>query len=137
VPFSPAQHDPHDHRTGQRLPARPVRAAPAVPLDELVPLGDPVHLLAVDVNGAESAVLHGARRLLERARPRIVARFSAVRLRQAGEDPVLVLAAWRGFGYDVRVLDEDGHHDDAAIVALCDARAQPGGGWVVLGLRPA
>lgn len=45
---------------------------PAVKLDDVFPLADPLHVIKIDVEGAEHLVLRGMRRLLEERRPALV-----------------------------------------------------------------
>lgn len=52
------------------------RTVPCLALDQIVPAGQPVHLVKIDVEGAEYNALLGCEALLRRNRPVIVSEFS-------------------------------------------------------------
>ena len=70
--------------TQEAPPEAPVLRVPVVPLDEALEGADRPALLAADVEGAELAVLRGARRMLGRARPVIAIEACGRHLQRAG-----------------------------------------------------
>jgi FkbM family methyltransferase len=126
-----------DHRVGALTGERPLVRVPSVTLDEVA--GDAeVGLLKLDTQATEHVALRGARKLVERCRPLILAEFWPAGIREMGDDPLAVLRGYADLGYDRRVLEEDGldSASDEEVVARVDARPAPFGGFVTLELRP-
>jgi FkbM family methyltransferase len=73
----------HDHSTEwnvlghdvEGIPTRQVLEVPAVSLDSWFPMGESLHFVKIDVEGAEGLVLAGMRRLLRDARPALAVEF--------------------------------------------------------------
>jgi hypothetical protein len=72
------------------------------PLDDLVAGGvvPPPHLVKIDVEGAERAVLSGATDTLSRYRPPVVVEFSCPNCANAGYDRREIVELLRAAGYD-------------------------------------
>jgi hypothetical protein len=72
------------------------------PLDDLVADGvvPPPHLVKIDVEGAERAVLSGAVNTLSRYRPPVVVEFSCPNCANAGYDRMEIVNSLRAAGYD-------------------------------------
>lgn len=84
----------------------------AVPPDLVVPPALPVHLIKVDVEGWEMKALRGARRIIERWRPRIVCEFSPPALQGAsGVSGEAFLAHFKDLGYRFEVIRDGGNLD--------------------------
>jgi FkbM family methyltransferase len=88
-----------DHRAFDSGDGRKAIEVPIVALDDLPALAGRVDLVKIDVQGAEAAVLRGARRLIERNRDHLVmlVEFWPQGIRLAGDDPAEVIAALEGF----------------------------------------
>ncbi|MBO0835251.1 MAG: FkbM family methyltransferase, partial [Actinobacteria bacterium] len=79
---------------------------PTFPLDGLV--NGPVHLLKVDVEGAEGLVFRGARRTIERYRPIVLSELSCEMLQRVSGMPAgEYLQAFVDLGYTINVIDPD------------------------------
>ncbi len=108
-----------------------------IPLDLfLEDRGCPVlHLVKIDVEGAELAVLKGMRRSLAKSEVRrLIIEFCAGKLRKAGTEPTTLLSWLRETGFRINVIDErrglqplqaskllrrlSGHHDHVNL--LCE-----------------
>jgi FkbM family methyltransferase len=96
--LAPGAQAPPGHRTTR---------VPVVALDQEEMPGR-VALLKIDVEGAEPQVLRGARRLLERDRPRVLAEVNPNALRRAGVGPSDAIAFMQDLGYDAHRLGKDG-----------------------------
>jgi FkbM family methyltransferase len=96
-----------DHRSGAHLSADGDIEVEAIRLDDVLAHAA-VDVLKVDVEGAETLVLRGARRLVERSR-RLVA---VVEFRDqphlSGESPAEVLAFYESLGFELCLLRRDG-----------------------------
>ncbi len=70
----------------------------------------PVHLVKLDIEGAEPAALEGMARLLERNKTvRLIVEYIPHILERAGENPRQFLERMRGLGFTIRVVtDKDG-----------------------------
>jgi FkbM family methyltransferase len=81
----------------------------AAAIDDLVPAGQPIHLVKMDIEGAEMRALQGMRRLLESQRPQLIFEYFPHMLRHIGGiEPAALLHAVRAHGYDIRVIERDG-----------------------------
>jgi len=108
----------------------------AVALDDLSMAGlvaEP-NLIKIDAEGAELAVLQGARGLLRRARPivllathvlapsgRVIVHRTATETEGKNTHPQCV-ALLQGLGYSIRALDSSDERDAGELLALPDAR---------------
>jgi FkbM family methyltransferase len=97
--LAPGTSPPLGHQTSR---------VPVVALDA-EDLPGRVALLKIDVEGAEPQALRGARRLLERDRPKVLAEINTTALRRAGGGPDDAVGFMRGIGYDAFRL-QDGLH---------------------------
>jgi FkbM family methyltransferase len=79
------------------------------PLDALLPAGEAVHVMKIDVEGHEAEVLQGARRLIAGS-PRIlvVMEWSLAQMREAGHEPAAVLSLVGELGLSPCELCGDG-----------------------------
>jgi hypothetical protein len=78
-----------------------------VPLDEVVPRGQRVDLVKIDVEGAELAVLEGmARVIADSPELAIIAEFGPSHLKAAQVSPEAWLSAFRNYGFEAFVIDE-------------------------------
>jgi len=95
-----------------------------VSLDELFAsgsLGDHIHLVKVDVQGAEELVLNGARKILTECRPIILMEVEPHRLRNMGTEPSHLLESLeRNYGYELRAIEANGPASIEDIVALAE-----------------
>ena len=86
-----------------------VTAVQAAAIDDLVSAGQPIHLVKMDIEGAELRALQGMKRLLESQRPRLIFEFFPHMLRHIGGiEPAALLQAVRAHGYDIQVIERDG-----------------------------
>lgn len=68
----------------------------------------PCALIKIDVQGAEAAVIEGARETIRRARPALFVEIDDDALRQQGSSAAALLAILRDMGYSPSVFDADG-----------------------------
>lgn len=128
-----------DHRVDTLQGERSVLAVRAVRLDDVVPDGVRVSVIKLDTQATEDRVLAGARGLLARDRPVVLAEFWPQGIRERGEDPAAVLAGYRTLGYRIEVpLDPELQKlgDEALVDAVHAIPGNPHGGFVTLRLRP-
>ncbi len=96
-----------DHRTFDSGDGRPSIPVDCVRLDDLVPVGRPVRLVKIDVQGHEQAVLAGSRRIIDESPDiHVVMEYWPYGLRQAGSDPEQLLRFIRELG--LVALDMEG-----------------------------
>ena len=77
-----------------------------VALDKMLADEPHIHLVKMDIEGAEPLALAGMTRLLERHRPLLFTEFHPVSLRDvSGFEPEDYLRALRALGYDLHVID--------------------------------
>lgn len=76
-------------------------------LDDLLPDGT-VHVLKIDIEGAEGLALMGASRLLRNCRPQIFMEFVPALLTKMGTPPADVLGMIKQHGYSIYLIDEKG-----------------------------
>jgi FkbM family methyltransferase len=128
-----------DHRTGTHIAGREHLRVPAVRLDDVVPATADVRLVKLDTQATEHVALRGAAALLERCRPVLLAEFWPQGLRERGDDPLAVLAAYAALGYRRSVVEEPawGGLGDAELAERVHARPAPFGGFVTLRLDRA
>ncbi|HEX3617147.1 MAG TPA: FkbM family methyltransferase [Solirubrobacteraceae bacterium] len=82
---------------------------PAVTLDDIAGTQErPISLLKIDVQGAETMVLAGARRLIETHRPAIFVEVDPASLARSGSSPEELVAALTSIGYQPRRLTRRG-----------------------------
>lgn len=139
VSLAEATTNTGDHRAGVHVEGRTELSVRAVRIDDLVPAGADVRLIKLDTQATEHVALRGARETVARCRPVILAEFWPQGVRNLGEDPVAVLAEYRGLGYDFEVIEDpslDGM-GDAELVAAVGARPGLEGGFVTLRLTPS
>ncbi|MBC7939432.1 MAG: FkbM family methyltransferase [Chitinophagaceae bacterium] len=95
-----------DHRTYDDGRGRRQAAIRAVSLDGFLPPGEPVHLIKLDVQGAEYGVLQGARRVLEgNADIALIMEFWPFGLRQSGVGAGMLLDLLGSMGFSWRRTD--------------------------------
>jgi FkbM family methyltransferase len=66
-----------------------------------------VHLIKMDIEGNEMHALRGARKLIERDHPAVIAELNAVCLARDGAKPSDIIELLTTSGYSVRFLDND------------------------------
>ncbi len=72
----------------------------------------PVHLVKMDIEGAEPAALEGMKELLKRnGALRLVLEYVPHILKRAGEDPIEILERLRGLGFAIRLITNDALQD--------------------------
>lgn len=72
-------------------------------------LGERIHLVKIDVQGAEEMVLKGSANVLARCRPTVLMEVEPRRLRNMGTDPYQLLKHLEtDFGYTIRAIEGDG-----------------------------
>lgn len=105
--------DHQTHPVGHGLPDRAARLVPMVRLDEV--LGDtPVDMVKIDAQGFDHEVfagLHGT--LAASPAPTLMIEFWLEGMEQRGVSVDATLAAYRGAGYEVGLLADDGSHHPA------------------------
>ena len=107
---------------GEAIPPA-AEIVPAMPADSLVPDGRRIHLVKLDVEGAEHTALLGATRLLERDRPHLVSEFSPTLMPGiSGVSGAEYLDWIRARGYAIGTVGKDGtvpaaDQDNDAIMA--------------------
>lgn len=90
-------------------------------------------ILKIDVQGYESAVLHGACSVIEQERPTIAFEYNQAQMSAAGYDPTELLDSLDEWGYNTYLADE--HRGDvvrlggAGISAWCDGEKADGSGF--------
>lgn len=100
--FSSLHSRPTDELERYKLQVVETVSARMRPLDDLVSGGvvPPPHLVKIDVEGAERAVLAGARETLSRYQPPVVVEFSCPNCANAGYDRMEIVEFLRAAGYD-------------------------------------
>lgn len=78
------------------------------PLDEIIPAQQQVHLIKIDVEGAEAKVIAGATRTIGMWRPDIVVEVSNSYLKQMGSSGAELCEAFFQFGYSMYHIDWKG-----------------------------
>jgi FkbM family methyltransferase len=77
------------------------------PLDDLLPVGERVDLVKIDVEGAELAVLAGMQRIIaENPYLVVIAEFGPSHLRATNTDPEYWFSSFRNQGFEPLVIDE-------------------------------
>ncbi len=77
------------------------------PLDELMPEGEPVHVVKIDVEGAELDVLAGMPRILaNNPQITVIAEFGPSHLARTGITPEMWFDAFAAHGFDAYAVDE-------------------------------
>lgn len=107
-----------DHRIEVRADEREVVEVEAVALDDILP--PRLDVLLLDTQATEHVALRSARRLLTRGETVVFAEFWPLGLREAGTDPLAVLAEYRAAGLSVSLVEApglDAGADDEAILA--------------------
>ncbi len=69
------------------------------PLDDIIPHSTPVGFIKLDVEGAESLVLNGAKRIMTSDRPLVFCEFNDIVLRDAGSSADELLREFADLGY--------------------------------------
>jgi len=92
-----------DHHTYDDGEGRPFVLVEAIALDEHIPIGRPIHFVKIDVQGAELAVLKGAKRMLrENHDVKILFEYWPYGLRAAGHEPSDLLSFLQDLGFTIR-----------------------------------
>lgn len=98
-----------DHRLFAADERRSTIRVDAGPLDRLAEIPQVVHVVKMDIQGAEMRALEGMRGVLERNRDVVlVTELWPDGLRRAGTDPRAFVQALRTLGFGLHVLAEDG-----------------------------
>lgn len=111
----------------------------ATRLDDLLGGLDRLDVVKIDIEGGELRALRGARGLLERFRPHVLAEHSPDLLRQVSRaEPEELLGLWAGLGYTATVLLPDAHPEPVPLEvgALEAARERAASDHVDLHLAP-
>jgi FkbM family methyltransferase len=74
-------------------------------LDNIIPENQPVHLVKIDVEGAEMLVLQGASRILHAYKPLIIFEFGLGGSDVYGTTPEKLFPFLKKFGYDIFLLE--------------------------------
>lgn len=91
-----------DHRSYEPSEARASVAVPALALDDFVSGRFDVHLIKMDIQGAELAAVRGARRILSSARaPVCLLEYWPYGLLSAGHDPEDLIAELQSAGFEL------------------------------------
>jgi len=78
-----------------------------VPLDELLADAGPIHVIKLDVEGAEVSALRGAQRLItESPELTLFCELNPTALRRAGVTPAELLHTLGDLGFQARAIDE-------------------------------
>lgn len=121
-----------DHRVGMVDPARRTVAVEALRLDDVLP--DRVDMILMDTQASEHVALRGARELLARSRPITFVEFWPGGIRDAGGDPVAVLAEYGEMGLTVQGAEGELPADPTALVRAVEEAELP---FTTLRLLPA
>lgn len=103
-----------------------VMAVQAVTVDSLIPPGQRINVMKIDIEGSEMRAFRGMTRLLTEQRPVILLEYFPHMLRSVGGiDPVEVLSLLRGYGYTLHPVtgthpEETAALTDAAIASLME-----------------
>jgi FkbM family methyltransferase len=112
------------------------KQARAVAVDDVIPPGEPVHVIKMDIEGSEFRALCGMTRLLKEQRPILLFEFFPRLLRDVGRvNPETLLDTVRVFHYDVWRAEEVGKRDPQPITNA-EAIALAGDQYVDLVARP-
>jgi FkbM family methyltransferase len=76
-------------------------------LDSILPEGTPVHLIKLDVEGAEAKALRGMQRILEEFHPHLLVEVSADYLRELGDSEETLSSFLKTLGYDAYLIAWD------------------------------
>ncbi len=138
VVLAEATSNTGDHRAGVQVDGRSQLTVPAVRIDDVVGGDVRVGLVKLDTQATEHVALRGARELLARCRPVVLAEFWPKGVRDLGEDPGAVLREYAALRYRRTVLEDPalGALDDAELIERVHARPGLEGGWVTLRLDP-
>lgn len=91
------------------------QTVPCLALDQLIPFGQRVDLIKIDVEGAEYNALSGCERILRTSRPVVVSEFSPGMLPGiSGVSGEAYLRWLSGFGYKLRALGSEGVPDTSS-----------------------
>jgi FkbM family methyltransferase len=95
-----------DHRSYRRAnaPDSKVIRVPIVKVDDVL-AGQSVDLVLTDTQSFDHLVIKGMGDLVERCHPTMLVEFWTEGLVELGADPCAVIEFYRGFGYEVSVLD--------------------------------
>lgn len=107
-----------DHHTYDSGEGRRTISVPAVRIDDLIQPGRPVHLLKMDIQGAEAIALKGAQRVLaENPNIALLFEYAPHAIRSSGHDPERMLEDLSIQGFELTVL---GAQDLAALAGPDD-----------------
>src|SRR5262249_11250838 len=109
---------PQNHRGTSSLRALPANSGEIrvrkARLDDLLPLGTRVHLVKIDVEGAEYLVLRGMEACLRRDQPDLIVEVTDEYLRGLGHSAEGLCEFLFGLGYRMYIIDHPGLRPVAA-----------------------
>ena len=96
-----------DHRSYAPVEKRPSIEVRCLALDDFVAQRYPVHVIKMDIQGAELAALRGARQLLAKnPAPLLLLEYWPYGLRSAGSDPADLIAGLESAGFQLSTLGD-------------------------------
>ncbi len=124
VPFSLSAFNTGDNRAFV-VPGTEALEVAAVALDDVLPRRARIDVVKVDAQGTDHHAIAGMERSLRASRSVLVVEYWPPGIVESGEDPLVVLAYYRDFGYRIRVVGQDHTGPEPSlqsIVDLCAAR---------------
>ncbi len=108
LPFHRSAFNSGDHQLFHSGRGRTGREVPVARLDSIMDgLGGPVHLIKMDVQGAEAKVLAGMQAVLDANHDlALVVELSPWMLRELGDDPLAMLRSLEAQGFELATIEE-------------------------------